>query len=63
MTEIRFQLQQMPNKKWRLTENIPDESLPQDRGIYDTPDLAGEAVKIILDPPYHYYDQNGDVIR
>ena len=62
MTEIRFQLQQMPNQKWRLTENT-DAPEPVDRGVYDTPDLAAIAVKIILNPTYHYYDQNGDEIR
>jgi hypothetical protein len=62
MTEIRFQLQQMPNQKWRLTEN-PNAPEPIDRGVYDNPALAATAVKIILNPPCHYYDKNGDEIK
>ena len=66
MSEIAFTAQQLPNKKWRLTQTmLVEEAEPheQDRGVYDSPALAGDAVKIILNPQYVHWDQNGDEMK
>lgn len=66
MTEIAFTAQQLPSTKWRLTKNTTDDrGEPKiiDYGVYDTPALAHQAIKIILDPPRHFWDPNGDEIR
>lgn len=66
MTEITFTLQQLPTNKWRLTQSMTvagSDPFEQDRGVYDSPALAHEAVKIILNPKYYYYDPNGDEIK
>ena len=66
MTEIRFQLQQIPDFRWRLKERITDDYGEQhwiDRGVYESPAKGEEAIKIILSPTIKNYDPNGDEIR
>ena len=61
MTEIRFQLQQIPDSKWRLKERVRGSW--HDRGLYESPAKGEEAIKIILSPTIKNYDPNGDEIR
>ena len=67
MTKISFIIQQTPNDKWRLTQSMINgedgRPMEQDRGVYDSPAKAEEAIKIILNPKRHFYDANGDEIK
>lgn len=70
MTEIRFQLQQTPDNKWRLKErnsefvnDRSDRSEWIERGLYESPAKGAEAVKILLSPKIINFDPNGDEIK
>lgn len=70
MTEIRFQLQQTPDDKWRLKERLnnhandrSDRDGWQDRGLYESPAKGEVAIKILLSPAIKNYDPNGDIIK
>ena len=67
MSEIVFTAQQIPStQKWRLLQNMTDDAgkpYEQDRGVYDTPALAHEAVQIIINKPMHHWNANGEEIK
>jgi hypothetical protein len=69
LTEIRFQLQQTPDGKWRLKERMnnrandrSDRDNWQDRGLYESPAKGEEAIHRILHPTILNYNTYGEKI-